>query len=246
MARGSDEASADTQPRFERVRRFKVADAVAAQLRRLVETGEYSPGDALPPERVLAENFGVGRSSMREALRSLESEGFITITHGVGAFVVDKTKDPVSEGSSMLVVGEFTVPELFEVREPLERTSAGLAARRITPEEVERLRAILARAEEPSISDHEFVELDSELHLTIAEASRNPLLVGVMRSLCPYFFAYSEQVLQLPERRAHAHQGHIRIVDAIAAKKVTEARSAAVAHIRDVEQDIVAALDATK
>lgn len=246
MARATSDAPTNTQPRFERVRRFKVADAVAAQLRRLVETGEYSPGDALPPERVLAENFGVGRSSMREALRSLESEGFITITHGVGAFVVDKTEDPAPEGSSMLVVGEFTVPELFEVREPLERTCAGLAARRITPEEVGRLRAILARAEDPSISEKEFIELDSELHITIAEAGRNPLLVGVMRSLSPYFFAYSEQVLKLPERRAHAHQGHVRIVEAIVAKQVSAARSAAVAHIRDVEQDIVAALEAAK
>ena len=231
-------------PEYERVRRFKVADAVAAQLRRSIEAADYAVGDPLPPERVLAESFGVGRSSMREAMRSLESEGLIRIAHGVGAFVVDQAEVREVDGSSIMVVGEYTVPELFEVREPLERTAAGLAARRITPEEVEELRGLLATMGSPETSDADFIQLDAQLHLAIARASRNPLLESVMRHLQPHFFAYSEQVFVLPDRRRHAHLGHVAIVDSLAAKKVTAARSAAVAHIREVEQEIVAHVQA--
>lgn len=230
--------SSNGGPAIEPVRRLKVADAIAAQLAQLITSGEYQPGAKLPPERVLSERFGVGRSSMREALRSLEADGLIRSDHGVGVFVEDQSKQRRKD-SALLIAGDYTVPELFEVRLPLERDAAGLAARRITHDEIQELQSILAASADPDLSDDQFIELDARLHRAIAEATKNALLVSVMRLMEPHFFSYSHSVMTLPDRRARAHLGHQRIVEAVVNGHVREARSAAVRHIREVEKDIV-------
>jgi GntR family transcriptional repressor for pyruvate dehydrogenase complex len=241
--RGWDVASRPAM--IEPVRRLKVADAVAAQLSRLIDGDEYRPGERLPPERELSEQFGVGRSSMREALRSLEADGLVRIEHGIGVFVADKSKRRLGD-VGVLMAGDFTVPELFEVRLPLERDAAGLAARRITSQEIDDLHQILERCADPKISDSAFIRLDAELHRGIVKATKNALLSTVMANLEPLFFTYSHHVIALPDRRARAHEGHLKIVDAVAGRRVRDARAAAVDHIRDVERDIVKHLDLGK
>lgn len=229
--------------KIEPLERLKVADVIAAQLSRMISAGDYESGEKLPTERQLSEQFGVGRSSMREALRSLASEGLVRIEHGIGVFVADPSERRDGH-SGLLVVGEYTVPELFEVRLPLERQAAGLAAERISADELTHLRKVLAEAADPQTSEDRFIELDAELHRAIAGATKNPLLVSVVASMETHFFTYSHQVFTLADRRARAHRGHEVIVEALAAGNVAAARDAAVAHIREVEADIVAHLTA--
>ncbi|GIJ30309.1 GntR family transcriptional regulator [Micromonospora qiuiae] len=231
--------SSDRQiKRIEPVRRLKVADSVAAQLERLITEGEYEPGDKLPSERVLSEQFGVGRSSMREALRMVEAGGLLRTDHGVGVFVVSKTKR--RQGlADMLLIDDYTIPDLFEVRLSLERDAAGLAAQRITPAAAAELRDLIERSADPALSDAEFIELDGELHKAIAKATNNLLLLRLAESLQPLFTIYSHRVIALPGRRAIAHEGHCRIVDAVIGRRVRDAKAAAVNHIREVEANIV-------
>ncbi|TKG58796.1 FadR/GntR family transcriptional regulator [Prauserella endophytica] len=228
--------------RIEPVRRLKVSDSVAAQLEQLIEQGEYQPGDKLPPERALAEQFGVGRSSMREALRLVEANGLLRTEHGIGVFVVSNTKSAPML-SELLLFDDFTVPELFEARLSLERDAAGMAARRITDNEAEELQRILDEAGNPSLSNDAFVKLDAELHRAIVKATKNRIWERVYESIMPLFITYSHRVIQLPGRRESAHNSHRRIVAAILARSVREARSAAVKHIREVEREIVKHLD---
>lgn len=220
------------------VRRLKLADAVAAQLTQLIASGEYVPGDRLPSERELSDQFGVGHSTLREALRSLEADGLVRSDHGVGIFVISPVGKPRS-GVGILLPGNISVSELFEVRIPLERDAAGLAAKRITSGEVAVLLGLIQAASEPGVTDAEFIRLDVELHRSIALAAKNQLLSRLFSNLEPLFFTYSQQVIDLPDRRARAHVGHVRIVEAVVRRKVQEARAAAVAHIGDVERDIV-------
>ncbi len=230
---------------IEPVRRLKVADAVAAQLAQLIRAGKYDEGQRLPGERVLSEQFGVGRSSMREALRSLEADGLVRVEHGVGAFAVDRQHRQTSR-NALLIDDSYTVPELFELRLPLESEAAGLAARRITTRECEQLQETLTRADDPNLSDDEFIALDATLHRLIVAATKNLLLEAVMASVEPLFTTYSHGVIALPDRRIKAQQGHRKIVEAVTSRRVRDARSAAVAHIRDVERDIVNHLDVDK
>lgn len=224
------------------VRRLKVSDSVAAQLEQLITRGDIRPGEKLPPERVLAERFGVGRSSMREAIRVVEASGLLRTDHGRGVFVVSDKK-AMPKLSDLLVFDDFTVPELFEVRLSLEPDAASMAARRITAPEVADLQRILTEAENPQLSDDAFVKLDAELHRTIVAATKNTLLLRLMESIEPLFFTYSNRVIKLPGRRAHAHAGHVALVQAIVGHRVRDARSAALSHIRDVERDIAEQLD---
>ncbi|MBW0100890.1 FadR/GntR family transcriptional regulator [Pseudonocardia sp. KRD291] len=227
--------------KIEPIRRLKVADSVAEQLESMIGRGDFSPGDKLPPERVLAEQFGVGRSSMREAIRIVEANGMLRTDHGIGVFVVSKTRR-TPDLSHLLVLNEYTVPELFEARITLERDAAGFAAQRIAPEGADTLHNIITAMADTGLSDEAFVALDADLHRTITKMTNNPLLLTLHSSIEPLFVDYSLQVIGLPGRRETAHKGHCAIVDAVAGKRVREARTAAVKHIRDVERDIIANL----
>lgn len=233
----------ETASRIERVERLRVSDSVAAQLTQLITKGVYGVGEKLPSERVLAEEFGVSRSSMREAIRSIEASGLVSSSHGVGVFVVSNSITPQA-GSDLLVFEGFTVPELFEVRRMIERDAAGWAAQRITAPYAEALQEILRKCEDPDLPNDDFVQLDFKLHQTIAKASRNDLLATIYSSLEPMMLKYSYRVIDLPGRREDSHRGHARIVDAVLAGQAREARNAAVAHIRDVERDIAKNLSA--
>jgi GntR family transcriptional repressor for pyruvate dehydrogenase complex len=224
---------------IEPVRRLKVSDSVAVQLEQLIVRGDFQPGEKLPPERVLAEKFGVGRSSMREALRLMEASGLIRTTHGVGVFVINNNSKAAGRLTEFLVLDQCTVPELLEVRVMLEGDAAALAARRRTAADAAELRRIIADASDPELSDDGFVALDAELHGAVAKISQNQLLLKISDLIRPLFLAYSDRVIKLPGRRAVAHRGHTDIVEAIAAHHARHARNAAVKHIHDVERDIV-------
>jgi GntR family transcriptional repressor for pyruvate dehydrogenase complex len=195
-------------------------------------------GEKVPSERALAEQFGVGRSSMREALRILESNGLVRIDHGIGVFVTSNVKRAPARTDSLVVDG-YTIPELFEVRLAFERDAAGMAAKRITPTEAARLEAILERAEAPGLTNAEFIELDAELHRTIVHATKNKLLISIFESIEPLFMAYSHRVIELNGRRDAAHAGHKNIVTAVVSRRAADARRAIVTHVREVERDIV-------
>lgn len=233
------ERNAAIQP----VRRLKLSDSVAAELERKIMRGDYAVGEKLPAERDLAGQFGVGRSSMREALRLVEAEGLLRIEHGIGVFVSSNTKRPPALGPDVLVLDGYTIPELFEVRLALERDAAGLAARRVTPAEVAALEGIVSRASDPDLSDDEFIQLDAEFHRTVVTTTKNTLLLRVFESIEPLFVTYSHRVIQLAGRRQVAHVGHEAIVEAIAARRPREARAAIVRHLREVERDIVEHLE---
>lgn len=226
---------------IEPVRRLKVADSVAAQLEDLITSGAYEVGEKLPPERVLAEQFQVGRSSMREALRMLESTGLLRTAHGIGVFVARSSRQSPSL-SDLLLLDDYSVRDLFEVRTPLESDAAALAANRVTGPEAEELDAIIERMSGPELSDSEFIDLDAQFHGTIALASHNPLLHQLVNSIAPLFVDYSHQVITLPGRRARAHAGHKKILEAVKNGKSKEARTAAIKHIAEVEHDIVTEL----
>ncbi len=224
------------------VQRLKVADSVAAQLEERIVGGAYEIGEKLPPERVLAEQFQVGRSSMREALRMVESSGLLRTAHGIGVFVVRTTKQSPTL-SELLLIDDYSVRDLFEVRTALEGNAAALAAERSIAAEGEALDSLIDRMADPKLTDSEFIALDAQLHLAIAQASHNPLLQELVRSIAPLFVDYSHRVITLPGRRERAHVGHQKIVAAVKGRKVREARAAAVKHIQEVETDIVKELE---
>src|SRR2546426_12570608 len=133
-------------PLFRAVRKGRRFEQVAEQIQRLVAEGTLKAGDRLPAERDLARQFGVGRSSLRDAIRTLETMGVVESRHGAGTVIRDLDADAlVIPLANALMRKRQMVSELLEVRRMIEPALAGRAARNATPEELAHMEDILRR-----------------------------------------------------------------------------------------------------
>src|SRR5438128_11807142 len=134
--------------RFEPVRKVRRYEQVADQIRRLISDGTLKPGDLLPPERELAVRLGVGRSSVRDAVRTLEVMGILEPRQGHGTVVRDLSTDAlVVPLASVLTRKREMVRELLDVRRMIEPALAARAAKNATAEEIAHMEDILRRHE---------------------------------------------------------------------------------------------------
>src|SRR5216117_3565728 len=126
------------------IKSTRIYEEIVRQVKQLIAEGRLKSGDQLPPERDLAEKFVVSRTSVREALRALESLGFVEIRPGEGTFVREMSVEALIEPLALLMFSKReAIGELFEARRLLEPAIAALAARRATPEEVKEMERIL-------------------------------------------------------------------------------------------------------
>jgi GntR family transcriptional repressor for pyruvate dehydrogenase complex len=168
-----------------------VSDQVADQLRALITSGEYKPGDRIPSERDLATNLRAGRPAVREALRELKAQGFLVSGRGAQGTTVANIPAPsfAAPLAPLLGQGAERNIELMEVRSAVEIEAAGLAARRATLEDLHRLSILLTAPGEMLNPDE-----DMAFHAAIAEATHNPLF---------------ERVIQEPVDLLHDHMAAI-------------------------------------
>ncbi|BCT76598.1 hypothetical protein SCMU_24400 [Sinomonas cyclohexanicum] len=212
--------------------RLSAAEAVLADLRGEVENGIAPVGAKLPSEAALASRYGVSRSVVREALRSLAALG-LTETHtGKGTFVVSR------HTADNLVLGQYSAQDLTEARPHIEVPAAGLAARRRSAEELATLEGILA---EMSLEDDPavLVELDASFHGLIARASGNRVFSSVMADLKDAIAHQSETLNLIAARRRDSDAEHGRILEAIRAGDAELARAAMAEHLAAVVHAVV-------
>jgi GntR family transcriptional repressor for pyruvate dehydrogenase complex len=220
------------------VQQLRLSDAVAAQLQDLIQSGRFGAEGRLPSERELAEQFGVGRGSMREAMRRLEALGILVKNHGIGTFVANPNGSR-STDIELLHAGDVTALELFQVRYSVEPLAAAMAAERRTAADVRGMEATLAKSLRRAITPEEFVALDFEFHSQVAAASRNRLLARMYQHVQPHHANYSLKVVSFPDRMERAHQGHAKILQAITASDERVAKKEALAHLRSAERDLM-------
>lgn len=159
-----------------------LGEITAQKLLGMIREKGYGPGDRLPTEMELSEALGVGRNTVREALRILMSRNIVTVRQGSGTFVSDKNgipDDPL--GFSMADDTRKLTRDLLQVRLILEPPIAALAAQNAEPEDVARLEAILLEVEALIRSRRDYAEMDSRFHAQIAACSHN----AVMSNLVP-------------------------------------------------------------
>ena len=207
---------ADVKTEFEAVRKTKLYEEVAKQIERLIVEGGLKPGDKLPPERELAELFQVSRSSLRDAIRTLELTGLLEPRHGEGTVVCDLSADLlVNPLANMLTRKRELVAELLDVRKMLEPPLAARAAAHASPEEIAYLEDILRRQKEMVRRGELAIEEDSEFHYTIAMAAKNSVVQKVLDVLMDLLRTSRERSLQVEGRRQRSLEGHRRILKAI-------------------------------
>lgn len=171
---------------FKPIRQPRVSEEVIEQLKHAFLVGHFKAGDKLPPERELANEFQVSRVAVREALRALESTGFIEIRQGAtgGAFVTDLTFETLANSFLDLFLAEkISVPELHQVRTLIEPEIARMAAGRVTSEYAKRLIDALEAEELPARTLSEDFEAKTAVHFILAEMCGNRLLEALVKSL---------------------------------------------------------------
>lgn len=208
--------------------RLSAAEAVFNAIRGDIESGKLGVGDKLSSEASLAQEYGVSRSVIREALRSCNALGLTITRTGRGTFVI---ADHVAND---LVLGQFSARDLNEARPHIEVPAAGLAAERRTAEDLDILRAMVASMAVET-DPEAWVVLDSGFHAAIARASGNRVFESVVADIRDALTHQSETLNLVTEDRQHASDvEHQRILDAIEDGSAAEASAAMSDHLRAV------------
>jgi GntR family transcriptional regulator, transcriptional repressor for pyruvate dehydrogenase complex len=223
---------------FEPIERKKVYELVAERLVQEISDRRLNPGDELPRERYLAEAYGVGRSSVREALRMLESRGLIA-SPGGGRLVVADYANPLNQSLALLLrMHDGDLGELFEVRRILEVESAGLAALRRTVSDVEAMRTAQGAMEEGLDSADRYVDGDVQFHLAVAAATHNRVATYMMQAIRDVLHRALLSIYQIPGSPERSLGQHRQILNAIKARRSDQARERMRQHLLRVELDV--------
>ena len=224
---------------FESIRRNKVYEEVARQLERMI-LKKLRPGDKLPSERELSETLGVSRSSIRDAIRSLELVGLVEPRQGSGTVVREISADTlITPLASVLRHKMELVGELLDFRKMLEPPLAARAASHASEEELIEMEEILQRQEAKFRKRELAIEEDSEFHYAIAMASGNSVVLKVLDVLMDMLRDTRERSLQLEGRPQKSLAGHRRILAAIKKRDAEAAKAAMRRHIEDVEEIVL-------
>ncbi len=225
---------------FETVRKVRRYEQVAEQIRRLISEGELKPGDLLPPERELVAKLGVGRSSIRDAVRTLEVMGILEPRQGHGTVVRDLSADALVVPLSLVLTRKRElVTELLDVRRMIEPGLAARAAKNATAEEIAHMAAILARHEAKLRRGEEAMDEDSDFHYAIALASRNSIVLRVLDVLMDLLRESRSRSLQVPGRPQRSFDGHRRILRALQRRDAKAAEAAVRRHLKEIEEVVM-------
>lgn len=205
-------------------------------LRQMISSGTLAPGQKFPPEAELCRQLDVSRSSLREAVRVLDTLGVIEVRHGSGTYVSRLNPADIIRGFSLTVdlLPLEGLLQLFEIRRVLEGNAAAQAAARAPDDLVPRLSELCDQMERGDNGD--VAELDDEFHERICLAAGNPTvtsLIGVLRSRGRHYRIFDSGPAS-PAKRS-SDEGHRAIVDALARRDPAAATAAAVAHVARTE-----------
>jgi GntR family transcriptional repressor for pyruvate dehydrogenase complex len=227
-------------------RKVKTSERLFLEVTRQIEDqiieGKLKPGDMLPAERVMAEQFGVSRTVIREAMKALELRGLVEVQHGRGVMVVRPSADSVADSVlRFLKIEESPIWSLHELRSILEVEIAGLAAERHTDEDLQTLDELFTKMSVSVDVPGKYVEYDFEFHRALAKAAHNPLLPLVLE---PYVTLMREArrlgatVRDAPKRSIEVHRP---VLEAIKKRDGAAARLAMREHFAYVAEFIAEA-----
>jgi GntR family transcriptional regulator, transcriptional repressor for pyruvate dehydrogenase complex len=221
------------------IKKIRIHEEVVSQVHDLIKEGRYKAGDQLPSERELAETFQVSRTSVREALRALETEGLIVSRTGMGNFIAELPVETlVASLAKLLIEEKNALADIFELRKLIEPQIASLAAERAAPADIDRMKRLLEKQREQVQNGATGVDADSEFHFAIGQATQNHAIEKLVSGLLDVLSHSREESLQTPGRRQASIDSHRAIVTAIEAHDEEEAREAMLRHIQQVEKNV--------
>ena len=225
-----------------RLSRETLADQLQEQLKRQMLSGRLEPGAAMPSERELREVFGVGRTTVREALQGLVSSGFLV--RDAGRLIVRHPSDISPRVLDLAArASDASVQQVFDVRKLLEIHAAGLAATHRSADDLVELAECLGRMD--TRDETQYHTADRSFHCAVVRASQNVVLAELYEAGLGLFFrkpAFWRVFTRAPEQRRRVgsgYEGHLQIHDAIVRQDAALATEQMCRHLRQVEQSLI-------
>lgn len=238
MTDGVMDSLAD-KPLYRAVKTSRLYEQIVQQVEGSILKGQLKPGDQLPAERDLAQRFGVSRTAVREAVKTLREKGLVEAYSGRGTFVTNGTSQAIRQSLDLMI--RINQPDgsanLAELRFVLEPEIAGLAAPRIEDQLLATMREAVAIMDRNLRDPDAYVEADLDFHLALAEAVGNPLILSLLDSIVGLLREQRSRIFNIeggPERGQFHHK---RILAAIEQRDPVAAREAMRAHLQQVLTD---------
>lgn len=232
---------------MDKVRKTSLSDAVTDSVVAWIREGRYRAGDRLPTERELAEQLGVGRTSVREGLRFLEKLGILEVRQGTGTIVrslsLGEVFDHLVPVQTIIELPDRDVRHIMHVRRVLEAESAQLAALNATGRQLDRLEELLEGMAASLGRPRDYLELDLEFHVVVAEAAANPVLAHLIDLIRTIYTRYFEIVLRDPDMNETSLGFHRLLYAALRDRDPEAARHHILAHLDQAERDVLKLLD---
>ncbi|SEA64626.1 DNA-binding transcriptional regulator, FadR family [Arachidicoccus rhizosphaerae] len=212
------------------IQKRTLADEVALQLETQIKAGEYLVGDKLPTEPALMKSFGVGRSSIREAIKMLSNRGLLSVQQGIGTFVESNVAVDEPLGQRLK---RADIRDLDEVRKLLELKIAERAALHYTPKDIKKMKTCLERRKETAEKGDllNCVQADIDFHVAVAAASKNDILLDLYKAASVHMQSWFLKVYQDTHSFTQTQAMHEQLLQCIINRKSKAAWDVAVAII---------------
>ncbi len=221
------------------VRTSRLYEQIVQQIEESVLNGSLKPGDQLPAERELAQQLGVSRTAVREAVKTLREKGLVEAYSGRGTFITDGTSHAARQSFDLMVkLGQQEgSPHLAELRLILEPGIAALAAVRADAEALATMREAVDVMERSQKNPEAYIEADLDFHLALAEAVGNPLILSLIDSIVGLMREQRMKIFNVEGGPQRGQFHHKRILQAMQRRDAEAARNAMRAHLEQVRED---------
>jgi DNA-binding FadR family transcriptional regulator len=223
------------------IKRSSLVDQVIERLLAQLQAGNWPLGYKLPPENTLASELGVGRSTVREAVRVLAHNGFLEVRQGAGTFVIavqpaseSLLSQPVANDQTLQVrLRRAKILDVYEVRRAIELEAARLAATRRDEDDLARIDAALARREKARqfALNEDYIKADLDFHVAVADAAHNPVLSELFGTFAEVLHEALALLVADAPSRIDARNAHFELAQAIRDKDSAAAERATLEHI---------------
>ena len=227
---------------YQTIRTARLFEQIVEQIEESIHEGKLKPGDQLPAERELAQQFGVSRTAVREAMKTLCEKGLVEAYSGRGTFVTPGKSRSMRHSLDWLAHGgdPQNARYVTELREILEPQFTALAAARIEEQQLAMMREAIEVMDRSMQNPEAYIEADLDFHLALAEAAGNPLILSLLDSIVGVLREQRLGVFTVPGGPTRGQIHHKLILKAIEQRNPAKARKAMSAHMEQIREDTAA------
>ena len=223
---------------FETIKRESTLEIIVQQIKLQIKNGILKPGEKLPSERKLANLLGVSRASVREAIQALAYSGYLEVIQGKGTYVLEMAAKYDEIVNFLSEFSNYSVDYLMEARMIIEGELARLAAINANQKEIDLMQKIFRKISHSKDANSFFVT-DLELHLTIAKATHNPVLNGIMKIIGELIYKETQPILEASMEFQERNLKNIKdLVQAIKERDAIRAKQLMIEHISNIKSSL--------